>query len=377
MIYFDNSATTKVLDDVVERMAYVMKEQFGNPSSLHSFGFSAEKEITNSKKIISKIINANENEIYFTSGGTEANNLAVFGAAFAHKNRGNHLIVSKIEHPSVLEAYKKLEALGFDVSYLDCDKKGYVDLEQLANEINDKTIIVSVMHINNEIGTIQNIEEISKIIKEKNLKTLFHVDCVQSFCKHKINSKNADFITFSGHKIHAPKGIGGIFIKKGVRIEPVFVGGKQQNAIRSGTENVPGIVGLTVAAERMSKKIDENFEKVLAVRNELIKIRDILPDVFVNGDEEKGSPYILNLSFKDVRGEVLLHTLEDRGIFVSTGSACTSNHKKHIGTVDIIGGFGENSVRFSFSDENTVDEAKECVSALLEIVPMLREYRQL
>ncbi len=377
MIYFDNSATTKVLDKVVEKMAYVMKEEFGNPSSLHSFGFSAEKEITNSKKIISKIINANENEIYFTSGGTEANNLAVFGVSFAHQKRGKHLVVSKIEHPSVLEAYKKLEGLGYDVSYLDCDEKGYVDLEQLADVVNDNTIIVSVMHINNEIGTVQNIEEISKIIKEKNSKTFFHVDCVQSFCKHRINSKVADLITFSGHKIHASKGIGGIFIKKGVRIEPVFVGGKQQNAIRSGTENLPGIVGLAVASEYMSKKIDENFENVLAVRNELAKVMDLLPDVFINGDEEKGSPYILNLSFKDVRGEVLLHTLEDRGIFVSTGSACTSNHKKHIGTVDVIGGLGENSVRFSFSDENTVDEAKKCVSELLEIVPVLREYRQL
>lgn len=377
MIYFDNSATTRVLDNVIEKMTYVMREQFGNPSSLHSFGFSAEKEITNSKKIISKIINASENEIFFTSGGTEANNLAVFGIVSAHKKRGNHLIVSKIEHPSVLEAYKKLESMGYDVSYIDCDEKGYVDTKQLENAINEKTIIVSIMHINNEIGTIQNIEEISKIIKEKNSKTFFHVDCVQSFCKHKINSKFADLITFSGHKIHAPKGIGGIFIKKGVRLEPVFIGGKQQNAIRSGTENVPGIVGLAAAAEYMSKNLEKNFNRVFEVKNELKKIKDLIPDVCINGDEENGSPYILNLSFKDVKGEVLLHTLEDRDIFVSTGSACSSNHKKHIGTVDIIGGVGENSLRFSFSDENTVDEAKKCVSALLEIVPMLRQYRQL
>ena len=354
-----------------------MEEEYGNPSSLHSFGFSAEKEIKKAKTIIAKIIKSNENEIFFTSGGTEANNLAVLGAASAYKKTGSHIIVNKTEHPSVLESYKKLENLGYTVSYLNVDKNGYADLSQLEEEINKETILVSVMHVNNEIGTINNIKKISEIIKNKNSKTLFHTDCVQSFCKNNINSKYADLITLSGHKIHGPKGIGALFIKKGIRVNPVFIGGNQQKGIRSGTENVPGIAGFASAAEYMSANIEKNNEKVLSVKNKLKEIKNLLPDVYINGDDDNGSPYILNISFTDVKGEVLLHSLEDKGIYVSTGSACTSNHKKHIGTVDIIGGMGENSLRFSFSDENTVNEACECVSALLEIVPLLRQYKQL
>jgi len=377
LIYFDNSATTKVSDEVIKKMVYIMNEKFGNPSSLHSFGFSAEKEIISAKKIISKIFKANENEIYFTSGGTEANNLAIFGVANSYKRLGNHIVVSKIEHPSVLEAYKRLENIGFSVSYVDSDKKGYIDITQLENIINENTILVSIMCINNEIGTIQDIEKIYKTIKNKNSKTLFHTDCVQSFCKHTINSKYADLITISGHKIHGPKGIGALFIKKGVRVEPMIIGGKQQNKIRSGTENVPGIVGFALAAENMSKNIDENYKKVAAVKSKLAEIKNILPDISINGDEKNGSPYILNMSFIGIKGETLLHFLEDKNIFVSTGSACMNNHKKHIGTVDIIGGNGENSLRFSFSEENTILEAEECLSILTEAIPFLRQYRQL
>lgn len=377
MIYFDNSSTTKVSDDVIDKMVVMMRDEFGNPSSLHSFGFSAEKEIDKAKKTIAKIIKATDKEIFFTSGGTEANNLAILGTTSALKKSGNHIVVSKIEHPSVLEVYKKLENSGFDVTYLDVDKKGYVNLNQLENCITDKTILVSVMHVNNEIGTVQDIQKIYELIKNKNKKTLFHTDCVQSFCKHQINSKYADLITMSGHKIHGPKGVGAIFIKKGTRLEPVFIGGKQQNEIRSGTENVAGIVGFAVAAEKMYKDIDKNFENISKVKNKLSEITKMLPNVYVNGDLENGSPYVLNMSFADVRGEVLLHSLEDKEIYVSTGSACTSNHKKHIGTVDIIGGLGENSLRFSFTDTNTVSEAETCISQLSEIVPVLREFRQL
>ncbi len=377
MIYFDNSATTKVSDEVIKKMTYIMSEEFGNPSSLHSFGFSAEKEITSAKKIISKILKANENEIFFTSGGTEANNLAVLGAANSYKKSGNHIVVSKIEHPSVLEAYKKLENTGFSVSYIDVDEKGYVDIMQLQDTINENTILVSIMCVNNEIGTIQDIEKISKIIKNKNSKTLFHVDCVQSFCKHTINSKHADLITLSAHKIHGPKGVGALFIKKGVRLEPIIIGGKQQNEIRSGTENVPGIAGFAIAAETMNNNINENYKKVSSVKNKLAEIKNKLPDIFINGDYENGSPYILNMSFSGIKGETLLHFLENKNIFVSTGSACMNNHKKHIGTVDVIGGIGENSLRFSFSKENTVSEAEECLLTLIEAIPFLRQYKQL
>lgn len=358
-------------------MSHIMEKEYGNPSSLHNFGFSAEKEIKKARTIISKIIKSNENEIFFTSGGTEANNLAILGVASAYKKTGSHIIVNKTEHPSVLEAYKKLENLGYTVSYLNVDKKGYADLSQLEKEINKETILVSVMHVNNEIGTINDIKKISEIIKSKNNKTLFHTDCVQSFCKNSVNSKYADLITLSGHKIHGPKGIGALFIKKGIRVNPLFIGGNQQKGIRSGTENVPGIVGFASASEYMSMNMEKNNEKILLIKNKLKEIKNLLPEVYINGDENNGSPYILNISFADIKGEVLLHTLEDKGIYVSTGSACTSNHKKHIGTVDIIGGIGENSLRFSFSDENTVHEACECISALLEIVPLLRQYKQL
>ncbi len=377
MIYFDNSATTKVDDKVIKKMVYLMGEEFGNPSSLHSFGFSAEKEIIKAKKIISKIIKSDEKEVFFTSGGTEANNLAVLGTVNAYKRAGKHIVVSKIEHPSVLEVYKKLEREGYVVSYIDVDKNGYVDMKQLENEINNETIIVSIMHVNNEIGTVQNIQKIYDIVKSKNLRTFLHVDCVQSFCKYRINSKYADLITLSGHKIHGPKGIGALFIKKGIRIEPMIVGGKQQNEIRSGTENVPGIAGFALAAENINEKIDENYKKVMEVKNKLAEIKNVLSDVWINGDEEKGSPYILNISFGGIKSEVLLHCLEEKKIFASTGSACTSNHKKHIGTVDIIGGFGQNSLRFSFSEDNTIEEAEKCVSELSEIVPFLRQYKQL
>lgn len=377
MIYFDNSSTTKVGKPAIKKILYTMTEEYANPSSLHSLGFSAEKELLEARKIISKIINADEKEIFFTSGGTEANNLAVFGTFLANKKTDAHFITGKTEHPSVIEAFKRLEKNGKSVSYIDVDKNGYIDLEQLENSITDKTALVSVMHINNEVGTINDIEKIYKIIKMKNKKTLFHTDCVQSFCKHNINSKYADLISLSAHKIHGPKGSGALFIKKGVRTEPVFVGGKQQNSVRPGTENVPGIAGFAAAAENMYKNISENCQKALSVKNKLSEIRKLLPDIYINGDLKNGSPYILNISFKDVKGEVLLHCLEDKKIYVSTGSACSSGHKKYKGTVSIIGGIEESALRFSFSAENTVEEAEECIKALLTIVPSLREYRQL
>jgi len=374
LIYFDNSATTKVNKVVIEKMSYIMENEFGNPSSLHNFGFSAEKEINKAKIIIAKIINSSEDEIYFTSGGTEANNTAILGIINAHKKMGDHIVVSKIEHPSVIEVYKNLEKMGYSVSYINTDKKGYINISELENSITEKTILVSIMHINNEIGTVQNIKEIFKAIKNKNKKTYLHTDCVQSFCKYKINSKYADLITLSGHKIHGPKGIGALFIRKGVRINPILFGGKQQNGIRPGTENVPGIIGFSLAADIMSREMLINNEKVSLVKNKLMEITNMLPDIYINGDKENGSPYILNMSFKDIKGEVLLHSLEERGIYVSTGSACTSRHKKHIGTVNIIGGLGENSIRFSFSNENTEKEAELCLSELFEIIPILRQY---
>jgi len=376
LIYFDNAATTKISPSVLEKVIYMLENNFANPSSLHKLGFNAEMEIKKSKKIISSCLNVLPEEIIFTSGGTEANNMAVIGTARAYKRAGNNIITVNTEHSSVTECFKMLEQNGFNVTYIDVDKKGYVDIDMLSRNINDKTILVSIMHINNEIGTVQDIEKIGKIIKEKNTKTLFHVDAVQSFGKYKIDIKNIDLLSLSGHKIHSPKGIGALYIKKGVKIKPIIIGGGQQGGLRSGTENVSGICGLSTAAENACKNMYENFDKVSAVKNKLLEITDLIEDVSVNGDAENGSPYILNLSFKDIKAEVLLHALEDKNIFVSTGSACSSKQKKHKKVMDYIDSYkAESAIRFSFCENNTVEEAQQCIDELIKIVPVLRKYK--
>lgn len=376
MIYFDNSATTRVSLKAAEKAYYIMRECYANPSSLHTFGFLAEKEFIAARKQVAKAMNVLEEEIFFTSGGTEANNLAVFGTAEAYKRRGKHIITTRIEHPSVAKVVDRLKENGYEVSFIDVNKNGYIDIEQLESEIRKETILISVIFVNNEIGTVQNIDEIYNIVKKKNEKALIHLDCVQGFCKHKINCKKFDLVSVSGHKIHAPKGVGALYIKKGVKITPIITGGLQQNAIRPGTENLSAVAAFGVACEAAFSNINENFDYVKKIKEKLKSVVNIIPDVYINGDSENGSPYILNLSFKDVRGEVLLHTLEEREIYVSTGSACSSRQKKRSGTVEMLGTkMAENSVRFSFSDENTVEEADECVRVLSEVIPILRKFK--
>lgn len=377
MIYFDNSATTKIDEKVLEEINNTMLYSFANSSSLHRLGYKSEQKIISSKKTIANIINAKEDEIYFTSGGTESNNMAIFGVCEAYKKYGNKIITTTIEHPSVLNCFKELEKRGFEVCYLNVDNKGYVDINQLEEEINDNTILVSIMQVNNEIGTIQDIEKIAKIIKSKNEKTIFHTDAVQSFGKLAINVKNIDLLSVSGHKIHSQKGIGFLYVKLGIRLEPIMYGAGQQNKKRSGTINTEGIVGLAKATELAYSNLEQNFKKVEEIRKELIKLVEELEGVSVNGDIENGIPYILSLSFKDIRGEVLLHALEDKDIFVSTGSACSSKAKKSFSTIDYV--CKENvgsTIRVSFSYNNTLEEAKEFKKAILEIVPILRMYKK-
>lgn len=375
MIYFDNASTTKVNDTVLEKMYEFMKTGFANPSSLHKLGFEVEKEVTRARKIIAEAIKSEPDEIYFTSGGTEANNTAVLGVADAYKKRGNRVVTMNIEHPSVTDSYKELEKRGFEVITLNVDEKGYININELEEAVNENTILVSIMYVNNEIGTVQDIERIYSVIKEKNKNCIFHTDCVQAFGKHKINCKNADIITISSHKIQGPKGIGAMYIKKGVRVSNLHFGGGQEKGFRPGTENTYAIVAMGEACNIAIKNIDENYKKVSEVKNALLKITDEIDGVYVNGDREKGSPYILNLSFENVKGEVLLHALENDGIYVATGSACSSRVKEKKKIVDYVAdGRGGSAVRFSFSGENTVEEAEKVVESLKRQVPLLRRF---
>lgn len=375
MIYFDNASTTKISDAVLEKMYDFMKTGFANPSSLHSLGFEVEKEITKARKSIASAIKATPDEIYFTSGGTEANNTAILGVAEAYKKRGNRVITMRIEHPSVTDSYRELEKRGFEVITLDVDEKGYINIDELENAINENTILVSIMYVNNEVGTVQNMEKIYSVIKAKNKSCVFHTDCVQAFGKHPINCKNADIITMSGHKIQSAKGVGAMYIKKGVRVNNLHFGGGQEKGFRPGTENSYAIVAMGEAIDIAVKNMESNYKRVSEVRNTLLKITDELEGVYVNGDVEKGSPYILNLSFENVKGEVLLHALENDGIYVATGSACSSRAKEKKKIVDyIIDGRGGSAVRFSFSSENTVEEAERVVECLKKQVPLLRRF---
>ncbi|WP_317368583.1 cysteine desulfurase family protein [uncultured Tyzzerella sp.] len=375
MIYFDNSATTKIGDEVLKAVLDTMENNFANASSLHRLGYETEQKIISAKKGIANIIGGKEDEIYFTSGGTEANNIAIFGVCDAYKKYGNKIITTKIEHPSVLKCFNELENRGFEVCYLDVDNKGYINIDNLINEIDDNTIFVSIMYVNNEIGTIQNIDEIGKKIKEKNKNTIFHTDAVQAFGKLKINVKYIDLMSVSGHKIHSQKGIGFLYVKNGVRLNNIIFGAGQQKGLRSGTINSEGIIGLYKASEIAYKNLNENFEKTSKIRKEIISLKDKIKDMCINGDEENGIPYILSLSFKDVKGEVLLHSLEDKGIFVSTGSACSSKNKKDLSTIYYV---NENNlgstIRVSFSFDNTLEEAKIFNNTILDIIPMLRIY---
>ena len=375
MIYFDNASTTAICEPVLNKLTEVLKDSFANPSSLHGLGFQVEKQINEARKKIAQCIKAKPEEIYFTSGGTEANNTAVLGIADDYKRRGNKVITTNIEHPSVADSFNELERRGFQVVFLDVDEKGYIDFEKLENEIDDNTILVSIMYVNNEVGTIQNIEKIYSLIKNKNKDCIFHTDCVQAFGKHSINSAYVDAISISSHKINSVKGVGALYVKKGVRVTNLHFGGGQESGFRPGTENVPGIIAFGLAAELACKNMTENFKKVSSVKAELMKITKELEDVYVNGDSENASPYILNLSFKDVKGEVLLHALENDKIYVATGSACSSRAKEKKKIVDFLAdGRGQNAVRFSFSSYNTVEEARQVVESLKKNVPLLRMF---
>lgn len=378
--YFDNAATTKPLKEVIHKMMEVY-EDYGNPSSMHLKGFEAEKHIKESQKILSEILKVNEKEIYFTSGGTESNNLALLGVALAYQRTGKHIITTEIEHASVSNTLKYLKELGYNISVLPVNQYGLIDVTQLKGLIQKDTILVSIMHVNNEIGSVQSLEIIGKAIKEKNQNTLFHVDAVQSFGKYNIYPKksNIDLLSISAHKIHGPKGVGALYIKENVKIKPILIGGSHQRGIRAGTENVPGIVGFAAAAKEIYTNMSEKNQYIDSLKRRLIKgILDNIDQVEINGlSENESAPHIVNIRFNNVRGEVLLHTLERHGIFISTGSACSSK-KRTISSVLKAINLSEQalleSVRFSFSKNNTYEEIDYCIDILKKEIPILRKY---
>lgn len=378
--YFDNSATTKVTDSVKDIVIKTMTEDYGNPSSMHIIGVKAEKYIKTAKENIAKILKVDEKEIYFTSGGTEGNNQATIGVAEANKRSGNKIITTEIEHASVASPMKYLEKEGYNVVYLPADPYGVVDMEELKKEMSEDTILVSVMYVNNEVGAIQPIGEIGKYIKTVNPKVVFHVDAIQAFGKMEIRPRkeNIDILTVSGHKIHGPKGSGFIYIKKNTKINPIISGGGQQDGMRSGTENVPGIAGIGQAAKDCYDNLEQNVRIMTELKDYLIDRLSEIEDVTVNSRKGSGgAPHIVSASFHGVRSEVLLHALEDKGVYISAGSACSSNKpsiSRTLKAMNIDKDLLESTVRFSFSELNTKEEIDYCMEQLKELLPVLRKY---
>ena len=378
--YLDNSATTRCSEKAVEKMNKVLLEDYGNPSSMHNKGFEAEQYLKETRSIIAKTLKVNEKEIIFTSGGTETNNLALIGTATAYKRSGMHIISTPIEHPSVGNPLAALEKQGYEVTYLHVDEKGHIDLKELSDEIRPDTILVSIMHVNNEIGTIEPIVEAGNIIKQKNSTTLFHVDAVQSYGKVEVLPKkmNIDLLSVSGHKIHGPKGSGFLYISDKVKCNPVLLGGGQEWGYRSGTENVPAIAGLGVAVEEIFKNFEKNQKKLYKLKEYLSTELMKIDGVSLNGPlDETGAPHIVSMSVEGVRAEVLLHALEEKGIYVSAGSACSSNKPAISKTLTAIGlkkDLLDSTVRFSFSIHTTKEELEYAVKECKAVIPMLQKY---
>ncbi len=378
MIYLDNSATTRCSEKAFEAMKKASLEDFGNPSSLHDFGYKSQLMREEAREIIAKTLKCDKKEIYFTSGGTEGNNIALFGGAEAKKRRGNHIITSKIEHASVANPIKQLEKEGFDITYLGTDANGLVSVDELRAALRPDTIMVSIMMVNNEIGALQPVEEIGKAIKAFNDEILFHVDAIQAYGKYAINLKKLkiDMLTVSGHKIHGPKGSGFIYIRDKVRVLPQILGGGQEKGMRSGTENLPAIAGLGVAAKEAYDNLEENRAHMYALRDRLIEgLKDIEGLSFNGLLDHDTAPHILSVSIKGARtkAEVILHRLEEYGICVSAGSACSSNKPAISETLKAIGLDSDllnRTIRFSFCPENTYQEIDAAIEAMSTIVPM-------
>ena len=380
-VYLDNSATTKCYEEVGEIVAKVMCEDYGNPSSMHKKGMDAEKYVKASKETLAKLLKVQEKELYYTSGGTESDNLALIGCARANKRAGKHLITSSIEHPAILNTMQYLEKEeGYRVTYLPVDKDGRIRLDTLKNALCEETILVSIMYVNNEVGSVQPIEEAAQIIKNYNKNILFHVDAVQGFGKYRIFPKRmgVDLLSISGHKIHGPKGTGVLYVNEKVKIKPIVFGGEQQKNVRSGTENVPGIAGIGLAAKMIYDGLEEKVAVMRDLKAHFIEGVSKIDNITIHGrTDETSAPHIISVGFAGIRSEVLLHTLEDKGIYVSAGSACASNHPAISGVLKGIGAGAEYldaTLRFSLSEFTTKEEIDYTLETLYNCVPMLRKY---
>ena len=378
--YLDNSATTRCSKRATDLMVQLLTEDYGNPSSLHMKGVEAEKFIKEAKTKIAKTLKVDEKELIFTSGGTESNNMALIGAAFANKRAGNHIITTSIEHASVSATMAYLEEQGFSVTYLKVDKDGLISLEELKEAVTEDTILVSLMMVNNEIGAVEPIEEAAKVIKAKNPNTLLHVDAIQAYGKYRIYPKKMgiDLLSVSGHKIHAPKGTGFLFIRDKVKVKPLIYGGGQQKGMRSGTENVPGVAALAEAAVEIYEDFEQKIGYLYSLKERFIKGVLEIDGVSINGRMGRDSaPQIVSVSIEGVRSEVMLHTLEDREIYISAGSACSSNKPAVSATLTAIGlkkNLLDSTIRFSFCVNTTEEEIDYAVGVMKEVIPMLQKY---
>ncbi len=378
--YFDNSATTKCDPQVVELMNDIYANHWGNPSAMHEKGVDAENIVRRAKEQVAKTLKCERDEIVFTSGGTESNNLAIMGAALANPRAGKHIVTSVYEHPSVSNVMGRMEELGYEVTYIPVNGFGALDMGALANAIREDTVLVSLMHVNNEIGALLDIEEAGRIVKAKNPKALFHVDAVQSYGKFEMRPKkaNVDMLSASAHKFHGPKGVGFLYVRKGTKLSPIIYGGGQQDGIRSGTENVPGIAGLSLAAELIYNNLPEKVNHMYELRERFIEGLLQMEGVSVNGlVGREGAPHVVSVSVRDVKAEVLLHALEERGIYVSAGSACSTHKRAKSATLTAIGlesALLDSTVRFSFCKDTTAEEIDYALDVMREMIPMLRQF---
>lgn len=382
MIYLDNSATTKCRPEIASEISTILTDNFANPSSLHKLGFNAEQILKKSRNIFSNIFNCRDSEIIFTSGGTESDNLALIGYAILNKKKGNHIISSKIEHDAVLNSLKFLENNGFEITLLDPNSSGIIEPDILQKHIKDETILISLMHVNNELGSINNITTLSEVAKCKNPKIIFHCDCVQSFGKYEMKHLGADMISISSHKIHGPKGAGLLYKNEKVNISPMIYGGGQQNSLRSGTENTADIYGFALAADYEYKNLSSNFKKLQDIKSAYIEGINHLNKKYGNiniltPQNDLSSPHILNIIFSGIRSEVLLHSLEEDEIYVGTGSACSSHSREKSRVINAVGITNEDkdsSIRISLGDYNTLDEVSIVINALDNKIPILRKF---
>jgi cysteine desulfurase len=370
-IYLDNSATTRPFEEVIELQSRIQRENYGNPSSIHARGVAAEKLLDEARRSIAQLLQCREEEICFTSGGTEANNLALKGAAYRWRRRGNHIITTQIEHPSVLNCCRRLEEEGFTVTYLPVDEQGYVDLEQLERALRKETILVSIIHVNNEIGTIQPVEKIGALIKSRHPRALYHVDGVQSFAKipTPVQRWQADLYSCSAHKIHGPKGAGALWVRKGVSLQPLFQGGDQEQGLRPGTENTPAIAAFGLAARLCAAQMAENAARLYHLKEKLCReLEEAGVEFYINGPPPaEAAPHVLNLSFPGIKAEVLLRLLEAREIYVSPGSACHSRRPDPSHVLTAIGleeARLSGALRFSFSSFNDEEEMERVAEAI-------------